>query len=91
MADIARLSVEDARRETVAGRALLVCAYGDERCREVALEGSIPLSALAARAGTLPRDRCSQEPVRRHRSLPWVQHSVGEPLRARHPAARRLG
>jgi hypothetical protein len=37
MADIARLSVEDARREAVAGRALLVCAYGDERCREVAL------------------------------------------------------
>jgi hypothetical protein len=57
MADIARLSVEDARREAVAGRALLVCAYGDERCREVALEGSIPLSALAARAGTLPRDQ----------------------------------
>jgi hypothetical protein len=57
MTDIARISVEDARREAVAGRAFLVCAYGDERCRQVALEGSIPLSALAARAGTLPKDQ----------------------------------
>jgi hypothetical protein len=57
MADIARISVEDARRDVVAGRALLVCAYGDERCREVALDGSIPLSALAARAATLPKDQ----------------------------------
>jgi hypothetical protein len=58
MADIAWLSVEDARREAVAGRGLLVCAYGDERCREVALEGSIPLSALVPPGGgTLPRDQ----------------------------------
>jgi hypothetical protein len=57
MTDITRISVEEARRETASGRALLVCAYGDERCREVALEGSIPLSALAARAGILPREQ----------------------------------
>jgi hypothetical protein len=57
MADIARISVEDARRDAVAGRAVLVCAYDDERCRQVALEGSIPLSALAARAATMPKDQ----------------------------------
>jgi hypothetical protein len=57
MADIPRIRVEDARREVAAGRAILVCAYDDERCRQVALEGSIPLSALAARAATLPKDQ----------------------------------
>jgi hypothetical protein len=54
---IPRISVEDARREVTAGRALLVCAYDDERCRQVPLEGSIPVSALTARAATLPKDQ----------------------------------
>jgi hypothetical protein len=57
MAEIARISVEDARRDAATGRALLVCAYDDERCRRVALEGSIPLSVLAQRAATLPKDQ----------------------------------
>ena len=55
--NIPRVSVEDARRDVSAGRALLVCAYDDERCRKVALEGSIPASALAARAATLPKEQ----------------------------------
>jgi hypothetical protein len=57
MAEIARIGVEDAHQDVVAGRAILVCAYDDERCRQVALEGSIPLSTLAARAATLPKDQ----------------------------------
>ena len=57
MPEIPRTSVEDARRDVAAGRALLVCAYDDERCRQVALEGSIPLSALTARSATLPKDQ----------------------------------
>jgi hypothetical protein len=57
MPEIVRISVDDARRAAAAGRALLVCAYDDERCRQVSLEGSIPLSTLAARAATLPKDQ----------------------------------
>jgi rhodanese-related sulfurtransferase len=57
MAEIARVSVEDARRDVATGRAIFVCAYDDERCRQLALEGSIPLSALAARSATLPKDQ----------------------------------
>jgi hypothetical protein len=57
MADIPRISVEKARRDMATGRAILVCAYDDERCQQVALEGSIPLSALGARAATLPKDQ----------------------------------
>jgi hypothetical protein len=57
MAEIPRISVEAARRDVTAGRALLVCAYDDERCRQAALEGSIPLSALAARTAILLKDQ----------------------------------
>jgi hypothetical protein len=57
MAEVRRVTVQEARRDVAAGRALLVCAYDDERCRQVALEGSIPLSGLAARAATLPQDQ----------------------------------
>ena len=57
MANVPRVSVEDARRDVTAGLALLVFAYDDERCRRVALEGSIPLSDLTARAATLSKDQ----------------------------------
>jgi hypothetical protein len=54
--DIARISVEDARRKVQANQALLVCAYEDEaKCRMVNLEGSISLTRFQARAGSLPK------------------------------------
>jgi len=54
--DIARISVEDARRKVQANQALLVCAYEDEaKCRMVNLEGSISLTGFQARAGSLPK------------------------------------
>ena len=54
--DIARVSVEDARRKVQANQALLVCAYEDEaKCRMVNLEGSISLTSFQARAGSLPK------------------------------------
>jgi hypothetical protein len=57
MAAIPRISAEDARRDVTSGRAILVCAYDDERCRQVTLEGSIPLSTLGVRAATLFKDQ----------------------------------
>jgi len=44
MADIQRISVQQAHSKTKANQALLVCAYEDEaKCRMLNLEGSIPV------------------------------------------------
>ncbi|HEV8675688.1 MAG TPA: ArsR family transcriptional regulator [Methylomirabilota bacterium] len=58
MADVPRISVQEARRKAVAGEALLVCAYADEgKCAKLKLEGAISLAALQARQETLAKDR----------------------------------
>jgi hypothetical protein len=56
---IDRVPVTVAHERVQAGRALLVCAYGDARCAspEIALAGAIPLSALQARLQRLARDQ----------------------------------
>jgi len=56
MADIDRISVEEAHRKTNANQALLVCAYADEaKCRMINLEGSISLTSFESRASSLPK------------------------------------
>ena len=56
MADIERINVEQAHKKAKANQALLVCAYEDEaKCRMVNLEGSISLTSLKSRAGSLPK------------------------------------
>ena len=56
MADIDRISVEEAHQKVNANQALLVCAYDDEaKCRMVNLEGSISLTSLRSRMGSLPK------------------------------------
>jgi hypothetical protein len=55
--DVERVSVEEARREVQAGRALLVCAYDDAKCARVPLQGATTLSELSRRAASLPRDQ----------------------------------
>jgi hypothetical protein len=58
MANIDRITVEDARRKVEAGRALLVCAYADEaKCKMANLEGSVSLAGLESRVGSLARDQ----------------------------------
>lgn len=52
------ISAEEAHERTVSGKALLVCAYGDEEaCRKVQLEGSINLAQLESRLPTLPLEQ----------------------------------
>jgi hypothetical protein len=51
-----RIPVEEARRKVVAGEALLVCAYDDERCKQLDLEGSITRKELESRLTSIPRD-----------------------------------
>ena len=58
MADIERISVEEAHRKTTAKQALLVCAYEDEaKCRMLDLGGSISLTDFQSKAGSLPKSQ----------------------------------
>ena len=52
------ISAEEAHDRVESGKALLVCAYRDERvCRKVQLEGSISLREFEAKLRKLPRDQ----------------------------------
>ena len=56
--DIERISVEEARRKVTANQALLVCAYEDDaKCKALALEGSMPLTAFQSKAASLPKNQ----------------------------------
>lgn len=56
MTDIIRIGVEEARRHVVSGQAVLVCGYDDDaKCREIALEGSIPPAEFQSRLPALPK------------------------------------
>jgi hypothetical protein len=56
MADIERISAQQAHTKAKSNQALLVCAYEDEaKCRMVNLDGSISFASLQSRAASLPK------------------------------------
>ena len=56
MADIERVSAQQAHAKIKASQALLVCAYEDEaKCRKLNLEGSISFASLQSRTASLPK------------------------------------
>ena len=58
MPEVSRINVQDARQAVTSGSALLVCAYEqDEKCNQIALEGSIPLSQFQQRLPSLSKDQ----------------------------------
>ncbi len=58
MAEVARITPQEAHARVSAGKALLVCAYEDPaRFAEMRLEGAIPIQEFRARRGGLPRDQ----------------------------------
>ena len=58
MAEVPRISVEEARQKVQSGQALLVCAYDDEsKCGRIRLEGAITMSELRQVLPSLPKDR----------------------------------
>ena len=58
MAEVARITPQEAHSRVSAGRALLVCAYEDPaRFAELRLEGAISIQEFRARRPTLPRDQ----------------------------------
>ena len=58
MADVERISAEEARRKGQSGQTLLVCAYEDEaKCAAMTLEGAIAWGELQHGLPSLPKDR----------------------------------
>ena len=58
MPEVSRISVQEARQEVSSGQALLVCAYEqEEKCNQVALEGSLSLSQFQQRLPSLPKEQ----------------------------------
>jgi hypothetical protein len=56
MADVERISVEEAHGKVKANQALLVCAYEDEaKYRMLKLDGSISLASFQSRVVSLPK------------------------------------
>jgi hypothetical protein len=56
MADIERISAQQARANVKSNQALLVCAYEDEaKCRVLNLEGSISFTSFQSRVASLPK------------------------------------
>ena len=58
MAEVERISAEEARQNVQSGQAQLVCAYDDEaKCGSMRLEGAITLSELRGMLPSMPKDR----------------------------------
>ena len=58
LADVARITPEDARARVRAGKALLVCAYPlDRTFEETKLEGAISLKTLEKRLPSVSKDQ----------------------------------
>jgi hypothetical protein len=56
MADIQRISVQQAHAKTKANQALLVCAYEDEaKYQRLNLDGSISFASLQSAAASMPK------------------------------------
>lgn len=54
---VTRIEPAEARSLVTSGRALLVCAYGDDSCKSKMLEGALLRSELDAKLPTLPREQ----------------------------------
>ena len=58
MAEVSRITPQEAHPRVIAGKALLVCAYEDPaRFAEIRLEGAISIQEFRARRSALPRDQ----------------------------------
>jgi hypothetical protein len=54
---VERISPSEARAKTQSGEALLVCAYGDKKCKSRLLEGALLKSQLKERLASLPKEQ----------------------------------
>ena len=56
-APIGRISTQETRSKVQAGEAILVCAYSDERCKEILLEGALLRGEFERESASLPKGR----------------------------------
>ena len=54
---IERIDPGETRANVQAGKALLVCSYGDEKCKDMLLEGAMLLSTFENRVSSLSMDQ----------------------------------
>jgi len=58
MADIDRISAQQAHTKATSNQALLVCAYDDEaKCRMLNLDGSISFTSFKSRVNSLSKSQ----------------------------------
>jgi hypothetical protein len=58
MAEVPRISAQDARQKVQGGQAVLVCAYDDEaKCSSMQLEGAVSLAEFQRMQASLPKSR----------------------------------
>jgi hypothetical protein len=57
VAEISRISPDDAMKKVTSGEALLVCAYDDGKCKTILLEGALLRSELESKLDTLPKSQ----------------------------------
>ena len=53
VAEMDRISPDEAMKQVKSGEALLVCAYGDEKCKAILLEGALLRSEFESKLDTL--------------------------------------
>jgi len=55
--NIERIGPEMTYEKVKAGNAVLVCAYEDDKCKDILLEGALLRSQFESRLPTLPKDQ----------------------------------
>ena len=55
VAEMNRISPDEAMKKVASGEALLVCAYGDETCKTILFEGALLRSEFESKLDTLPK------------------------------------
>ena len=55
VAEMNRISPDEAMEKVKSGEALLVCAYEDEKCKTLLLEGALLRSEFESKLDTLPK------------------------------------
>ena len=55
VAEMNRISPDEAMEKAKSGEALLVCAYDDDKCKTILLEGALLRSEFEAKLDTLPK------------------------------------
>ena len=56
-ASIKRISPEEARSKVLAGDAILVCSYNDEKCKDMLLEGALLRSEFEQKVPSLSKEQ----------------------------------